>query len=346
MLAFSVIACFFIFYKSKFHQKINNDYMSVYDTTCIKGVFIIVVFFSHFDSYVEYTASLDTFYHSLNIGQAMVTMFLFYSGFGVMESIKKSDKYVEEMPRKRVLPLLISFATVVILYALIGVLIGKKYTVLQILLSLIGWQSVGNSNWYIFDILVLYLITFAVFSLLRKVKKHNVSITVVTLVTIIFILVLKSLGKASFWYDTVLCYPAGMFYSLYRNNFEKFIISKRNGYVCSLIFSIFCTVVFLIIYLKFDITISEILSLISFTAMTVILTMKIRVSNKFLYFLGGHLFEIYTLMRIPMIIFNPYMSQGMYKYLYFILCFVITLLLSFLFKRYNVFVKRNIVKYL
>ena len=41
--------------------------------------------------------------------QLMVTMFLFYSGYGVMESIKrKGDDYIKSFPKKRILTTLIN----------------------------------------------------------------------------------------------------------------------------------------------------------------------------------------------------------------------------------------------
>lgn len=344
MLVFSLVACFLIFYKSKFNKSFSSNYVSVYNTTCVKGIFILVVFFSHFDSYVDYTAPLDIFYHSLNIGQAMVTMFLFYSGYGVMESIKKSENYVIGIPKKRIFPLFLSFATVVLIYLVVGFLTGKKYAVTHILLSLIGWQSVGNSNWYIFDILVLYFITFAVFRLFRKVKNYYLLVAAVFSVTVIFIFLLKLSGKGSYWYDTVICYPLGMLYSLCRKNVEKTLFSKKFGYACALTLSVISTIVFLLAYMKTKIVIISIFSLVSFTALSVLLTMKIQTSNKFLYFLGGHLFEIYTLMRLPMIIFCPYLSQGSKKYLYFIISFLVTIILSHFFKKYNFHLKNLLLQ--
>ena len=58
-------------------------------TDSIKGIFIWLVFLSHFASYVVYSAKIDVFGHkiSLILGQLIVACFLFYSGYGVMEAI-------------------------------------------------------------------------------------------------------------------------------------------------------------------------------------------------------------------------------------------------------------------
>ena len=70
-----------------------SDYMSVDKTMAIKGIFIIIVFFSHFNSYATFRSALDLAYLEdfSKIGQRMVAMFMFYSGYGVMESVKKKN---------------------------------------------------------------------------------------------------------------------------------------------------------------------------------------------------------------------------------------------------------------
>ena len=54
-------------YNSKF-SGINNyfeDYLSLEKTTSIKGIFILLVFFSHFGSYVEFNSIFDLHYVKL-----------------------------------------------------------------------------------------------------------------------------------------------------------------------------------------------------------------------------------------------------------------------------------------
>ena len=93
-----------------------------------------------------------------------IAMFLFYSGYGVMESIKKKgNHYIDAIPRTRVLATLINFDIAVALFAFISLISSQDYTFSHYLLSFIGWKSVGNSNWYIFVIILCYLIVFISF---------------------------------------------------------------------------------------------------------------------------------------------------------------------------------------
>ncbi len=72
-------------------------YLSKDYTAAIKGIFIMFVFISHSRSYFEITSTMDnvTIQFMNYVGQLMVTLFLFYSGYGVYEAIKsKKLKYI------------------------------------------------------------------------------------------------------------------------------------------------------------------------------------------------------------------------------------------------------------
>lgn len=130
----------------------NNDYLSPEKTTTIKGIFIVLVFFSHFNSYVMYSNTLDNVYVKIigYVGQAMVAPFLFYSGYGVMEQItKKGNSYIKSIPIKRFLVTMIKFDLAVFLFYIINIFLNNTISLKKILLSFIGWDSLGNSNWYI-----------------------------------------------------------------------------------------------------------------------------------------------------------------------------------------------------
>lgn len=140
-----------------------DNYLSMDTTNMIKGIFIILVFIKHATPYVINAGWQpegimgDIFYFvNNNVGQWIVAMFLFYSGYGIMESIKRKGKdYVRQIPQKRFLSVLINFDIAVVIFIVVDLLLKKTLTVKQCLLSFTGWESVGNSNWYIFIILLI-----------------------------------------------------------------------------------------------------------------------------------------------------------------------------------------------
>lgn len=129
-------------------------------TTAVNGVFVMLVFLRHFKEYIE-CGTYDSFFWRLDsyLGQLIVTTFLFFSGYGILVSIKNKPHYLQSVP-KRFFKVWFRFAVAICLFLILNMAMGNQYTPLTILLSFTGWESVGNSNWYIFAILSLYFFTY------------------------------------------------------------------------------------------------------------------------------------------------------------------------------------------
>ena len=93
MIFFIFILAMIMFYELKVAggNEFNREYISPGSTTCINGVFVVLVFLSHICQYIKLDGAFDGPYSVLrtNLGQMVVVTFLFYSGYGIMESIKK-----------------------------------------------------------------------------------------------------------------------------------------------------------------------------------------------------------------------------------------------------------------
>lgn len=318
------------------------DYMSVEKTTAIKGIFIIIVFFSHFKSYIDLNSAWSgdvTFYKYFSlIGQRMVTLFLFYSGYGVMESIsKKGLPYVNSIPKRRLLHVLVEFDIAVIIFAVMRMALGnpfnngKVFDIKQFVLSLIGWDSVGNSNWYIFSILVAYAVTFIAFEIFRG--KKYLSVTGVTVLLAAFVIVLRVFNlKQSYWYDTIMIYALGMWYSRLRPYVEK-IVMKNQVWIPLFVFSVLvCLYSFK--FAKQNFVLYE-LSMALFVWTVLLFTMKVSICNKPLVWLGKNLFPLYIFQRLPMIILDHFGLSDFNIYLYFAVCFAVTLGIAWLFSKFS-----------
>lgn len=324
MLIYLFVYFVICIYGIKFFFKSDYDYLSRETTTSIKGIFILMVFFSHFNSYIEYTNYFDKLYLiPFNIvGQGMVSMFLFYSGFGIMEQIKNKNNYIKTFPVKRILNVLFQFMIAVLLYAILNIIIREPFSFVQLLKSLIGWESIGNSNWYIFVILYMYVITY--FSFILSKRNYKIAVSLISISTIIYIIVMCYIAhKGIWWYDTALLYPLGILYSIYKKNIDKYI-KKNYIFIITLL-------VMLIGFWKIDISI---IKNIIFGLIILLLSVNIKLGNRFLSFCGKYLFEIYVLQRIPMIILDKVGFLDTYPYIAFSICFGITIILSYGFKKY------------
>lgn len=312
------------------------DYMSVDKTMAIKGIFIIIVFFSHFNSYVTFTSAYDIAYLEdfSRIGQRMVAMFMFYSGYGVMESIKRKNmSYIKKIPVSRVLGTLFRFDIAILLFLAVDIILNREFTLPQLLLSFIGWDSIGNSNWYIFAILVAYTITYIAFMICRDKGKYYPAAILVTLGAVAYIFVLGYFKlKNQYWFDTMIIYPCGIWYSLLRDKIEKIINKNDAVWLFTFIFTVAAAYITRQ-YRSINYGV-ETISMMLFTAAIVLFTMRVSLNNRVLRWCGKNLFGLYILQRIPMLIFRD-MGLAEYNiYLYFVVCFVVTVLMAWLFEKY------------
>ena len=149
------------------------------------------------------------------------------------------------------------------------------------------WESVGNSNWYIFAILICYIIVYLVF-IVSKENTETKRVFYPLFLSFLLYLFVMSIHKTSCWYDTIFCYPAGMMFSMYKNRIKPFL---QKYFIFALLLPL---IIFTILYPLSDYKgmFHNIYS-ISLCLFIVVLTMKVRIGNKALYWLGTNLFPLY-----------------------------------------------------
>lgn len=312
-----------------------EDYMSPQKTGAIKGVFVIIVVLSHLRQYI----TLDNSVYNLPfkdfmvfLGQLMVVVFLFYSGYGVLLGLQKKEGYAVSIITKRVPKVLLHFDIAVVIFYVIGLLMGKNYTVTRLFRSLIGIDGVGNSVWFITVILLLYIITFAVFVFARKrVILGTVFITLAS--AIVVILFLRFRAHEYWWYDTIMCYPLGMWYAIAKEKIDKFLLpSFGKWFACA---AVSIAVFIALRQLRFGMDGSRIVFIfeaLAFAVVIVFVSMRMSINNSVLRWFGNHVFSVYILQRIPMIILS-YFGMNDKPFLFSAACFAITIVIAELYDR-------------
>lgn len=281
----------------------RTEYISKSQTKHIEGLFVVLVLFSHFFQYIT-TSKTDEVYLLFreHLDQNIVAMFMFYSGFGMMTSFRRKGlPYMQSIPAKFG-TLLRNFDAAVILFALMSLAMGKVYTVGHYLKALIAWESVGNSTWYIFAILSLYILFFLSFrpTAFKQKETYILESAAFSVLVMIYGVLMRIAGKGLWWYDTVICFVAGVWYCQFRTAIEKLIMRSSTTYLVSL-----CAIT--VAYAAtsgihgYHFVIHEIWILM-FTSLMLVLSMKVALNSTILGFFGNHVFSIYILQRIPMTI--------------------------------------------
>lgn len=333
MVFFIFLIIILCMYKITIYQKPDycSDYLSKENCMSVRGIFVLLIVASHFKQYVDLNGIYDTGYLSLSkfMSQTVVVMFLFYSGYGVYLSIKKYGySYIKAMPVKRILITFVNLIMAILCFLLMNALLDISYDSRTILLSFIGWTSIGNSNWYIFAILYLYIASWLAFFIFRK--HHSIALATITFFSFVYMIILRKIRPTQGWcYNTIFCYSFGMWYAYFKESIERFLFRKNSSaYYIVLIMSSFSVLLFR--PFVNNLAIYELWAL-AFTATTVLITMKVSINNPILLWLGKHTFEIYMLQRIPMIILKKCFHLERYPYIYFICVFFLVIISAYIF---------------
>ncbi len=317
----------------RYSRKGNNNFFDQSQTNCIRGFFVLIIFMNHFNSYLK--PELNSFGDSTyietirQVGQMMVAPFLFFSGYGIYLSAQKKKNYIKEFPKRRIAKTYLFFALAIVIYLIYNLAMGTHYGLKTTLLAFTGWTSIGNSNWFMFAILFLYIATY-ISALLtgRKVSKKTMMLVFVATIAYIIFAKLK-LKNEHWWYDTVLCYPFGMLFAAYYDRILSFFSKRR------LLSALLALSVFVIL---FNISNHSTLFLVTYNLLSCSLCFLIArilfslsIKSRILTFLGAYGFEIYILQRIPHSFFSSFLSGNP------VLCFacslLATIIISVLFKK-------------
>ena len=316
-------------------------------TDAIKGLFIMIVFYCHIIPYltsagVQFSPILDIPANHLvcqRTGQLMVVMFLFYSGYGVTESIQsKGKEYIKSIPLKRILSTLINYDIAIVIIFIINLILGIQHTPKQYILTLIAWDSIGLSNWYIFAILYCYLASYISFSVNKNLR--NAFLLTISLLLLYILLIVRLKGPdKSFWFNTIMAYPVGMAVSIYKKSIFSLL---EKHYLPSLAV---LTILFVLSfhYRSINSTVYQITSVI-FAFLVFVITYKLVIESHILTWCGKNLFQIYIYQRLPMIVILHLFPQmvRLHPYFYLSCCLAITILLALAIKPISIGSKKRI----
>lgn len=341
MIFIFLIFCFLCLYKIKFCQY-NTEYLGRDQTQKINGIFVFLILLSHFSYYIDATTIFDEMYLQVRLflSQLVVTPFLFYSGYGIFESFKlKGKKYIKKLPI-RFLKLLFRFDIAVVLFLILAICMNTPMTFSKVILSFVAWEGLGNSYWYIFVMLSMYVSLYVAFLISRY--KLPISLIWFTILAILLIFIFMFSGKSGAWYNTILSFVAGVWFSYYKDYFENFTKNNFINYIVA--FIVIIMLFFLTHHFRFQNLICYELAGVLFCLLVVFISQKIYIGNPILKWLGNHTFSIYILQRIPMIIGDK-MGLSAYPFAYFCFNLLITLFMAYYFDYYVSILEKKIFEF-
>ena len=335
-----VALCVLLFFGVKFctHKTWNEENMSFYHTKCFLGFCAVIIVFHHI-SQATCAPWLNPRYirHGLDIfvtaGYPMVAMFFLCSGYGLYKSAGSKSNFFKRFIPARFIPILIPTTITFLVYVFF--MYWKKIRFyFDSPFAVNGHNTWHPYIWYVPCILLMYLLFYIGFGLF---KKDGIGIAVVSLGIIGYIIFCIRFRYGTWWFNTPHMFLIGILVAKYEKRLFEIC---RKLYVLFLIVTIIlCPVLWFLgnnaggIYLSithhpYNYTYSYICDLVScifqvlytfaFVALFYLLSMKIKIGNPVLAFLGKFTLELYLVHGIFIHMFGYCMINEGIKPIFYI----------------------------
>ena len=287
----------------------------------------------------------------VDIGVCFVGMFFFFSGYGLYSSLRDKPDYLKGFLQHRLPAVVVPFYVCNFVFILGSFLWGYEFLEGELLPYLTGVILMNSQMWYIVEILILYLLFYIIFSL---IKNRNAACFVYTVCVVCMIAFSLWLGHdtttptqglwfhGEWWYNTTILMPAGMLFAKWERQILGFV---RKFYGITLIVSVLLSAFFYsrTMYMLHNAgywyewegypgyqekwqTLAVQAPFVIFVVFTVILIMqKLQFGNKILSFLGDIALELYLIHNL-FILYMPIRNR-----VFFIMaCYAAAIALAFL----------------
>lgn len=248
LLVFPFAIFVLVFYGAKVAPKgeFSSDYLNWDQMMALRTVACLSIILHHLTQRITnyggiYKGPITLYNH---IGFLCTAVFFFSSGYGLMYSYLNKHNYLEGFLRKRFTQVLVPFFLVNVITVLVNHLVYKKGTgddFAFVLKQIVGIELLDGNAWFIVEILVLYVIFAAFFSV---IKNKDVSLVLVIIATFAIITFTFFRGHdyddfketyfmGEWWFNSTITFVFGLLYARFKSGIEAFFKKHYKGMIVS-----------------------------------------------------------------------------------------------------------------
>lgn len=295
ILLFVIICC----YNLKVYRGDKDKYLALGKTIAIRGMLALAILLCHtipkFNIYYKnrlLTSIMDNF---ISIGYLSVCIFFLLSAYGLMQGIQNKKDYLNGFIYKRLPKVIIPFVLINIIYILTRMILGERFSLLEIISSFFSVSIMPNA-WYVIVIIIFYLAFYFIF----KNNQYDRGKKILIIFTLLYIITVILFDFRNWWYVSNLSFIVGIVLSAYFNkinafvnkhyikifiiNFILFFITYKLSFIINFIFNKHCLE-----------EVAMLLSSLFFSIIFILIIMKIEFNNKIINFYGEISFELYLI---------------------------------------------------
>ena len=314
-----ILYLLFVFCGAGIHRKGARpfSFMSREETGFIQSAACIGIVLHHvtqqitgYDSYAKLPVSLfDDF------GYLFTGLFFFFSGYGLIVSVRSKPGYLKTFLGKRLPSVLIPFWIANLIGILLhAVLYGRAGSAGDILKYLFGLKLINGNGWFFVEIVILYLAFYILFRLFR-----NQDIGLTLLLAVVGIMIAYSFHqghdpqgspshwfRGEWWYNSTIAFAFGALYARFREKTDVFL-AKHSGVLTAVFAVLFTAAFFFSVHMvrkygyygstqgALKTLFSQMAACILFSSFILVLGMRISIGNRALSFVNGIRTELFLL---------------------------------------------------
>jgi membrane-bound acyltransferase YfiQ involved in biofilm formation len=303
-------------------KRFNDGFLSLEQTKAIQGFLAICIMLHHIaqKTCASWIQPQTRIVHGLDmfvpIGYLLVSVFLFFNGYGVYKSYHTKENYLEGFIKKRILPVVLALYTTTVIFFIARLLVGEKMDAKQVILYLTSIQLCNPNTWYVIVLPFFYLAFYFSF---KFIKKDGLAVLATTAFVVLYMLLGTKIDhndywiRGEWWYNCVFLFPVGIIFAKFE---DKIIPHLKKHYWVYLVAALLLFYP-LYIYSGFicnifgyygdnwgapDTVFRRRVSLLSqvfltteFVFTVLLINMKVAFGNKFLKFMGTITLEFYLI---------------------------------------------------
>lgn len=154
-----------------------------------------------------------------DIGFLMVGAFFMFSGFGLLESFKNKENYLDRFVEKKTARLLVPLWIAGVVVLIIELTVYNNHSVLNeqvYLFDIISGGLTTTRTWFVVELIFFYMLFYLGFKFL-SVRWAIIAISL----AVALLMALLSLQKGGMWYVSGIMFPMGLVISYYKDRIEK-----------------------------------------------------------------------------------------------------------------------------
>lgn len=313
-----------------FSRKIDDGEAFERDSTsALRGLAMLGIVLHHIHNYFGLGSPILS-----QVGYLTTGLFFFISGYGNMLSMNKKDNIEVKWFVSKFFKIYIPFFVAYWFYYICNVIFysSEVPTKREMIQDIFTISLPNQVSWFPKIIVLCFLLHY-----IAKKVFHNgmIQLGAITMMLCIYIVIAYKKGMGWFWFNSVLCYPLGIWVSLIKDRFFEIINSRKK----QCIFLICSIIIFTALFIgSRSFKTAQLFCALAFSIMCFAYTAIFKIKTQIMSWVGKNSFEFYLFHVACLQLFRKLISIN--HYYYTISVFVGTFFLVFIY----LVIKRKIVK--